>query len=249
MTWKPPLYEIISGLVDVRKLDDEQIAFVRANIERLGKQKMEVDDLEYQLRAMASMRRGLTADLLIMGSDISYFVITLRDDVVTVHPARNVPGLADSLVNRHRIDYRLPGEHYTLERLAEVEALAKRRNAADAPELIRYLRVANQPTPSEENLRLAVFDALAWHQTLPVREFLLEALETEPDFVAELLISVMHRQPYILEELPQRITEAWRAKNHRFARRMLAALIKNDDDRKHVAWAEESFPSLVRELT
>jgi hypothetical protein len=246
MAWKPTRFKIVAGLVDVRAFDEAGVAFVRKHIGKLAVW-VDLEDIEDQLRAMHQMNRTFSAELLITDTQGKDWVATLQDGVFATRPMREAPSIGERLLARAQVQYRRAGAGYTLDRLAQVEAIAALRDSADIAGLIEMLGVANQPTESEQALRRAIYDALSWHQPYDVREMLLAALASEPDEIADFLIEVMHRQDN-LDEYPERIDAAWRARDERLAKRLLAVLLKSDDDRKHLAWARASYPALIRKL-
>ena len=246
MTWAPPLYTIIAGVVDLRAFDDEGVAFVRANFKRMCAQKIELDDLEYQLRAMGQLRREFAVELLIRAPGREHYVVEGAGERFTNRVAK--PAEFVRLAERGQVHYRLPAHGYSVDRLAEVEAIARDRDPADVPALIDYLKFASQPTPSEEALRRAIYDALAWHATPAVREVLLRALASESDDMAACVIGLVYRQPELVDGLPARIDTASREGDERLATRLMEALLKSDDDGKHRAWATTNYPALVRRL-
>jgi hypothetical protein len=249
MTWKPPLYRIVAGVVDVRAFDDERLAFVRKNIQRLRTEPREIDDLEYELRAMTELHRTFTADLLLLGTNNELWVARCVNAVFTCQPRKHQRDLADRLAARDGIHYRLPADGYSLERLADVEAIARRHDPRDVPRLVDTLRYCNLPTPSEQELRRAIYDTLSTFDRPEARDTLLAALATEPDDIAALVIDRIYRHPSLLDGLPARIDAAWRPpRDERLAKRLLAALVRSDDEGKHLAWARANYPALVREV-
>jgi hypothetical protein len=245
VAWAPSLYTILAGVVDLRAFDDDGVAFVRANFKRLCAEKNDLDDLEYQLRAMCRLRREFAVELLIHTQKHEPYVIELAGERFTSRPAK--PADVNRLASRG-LHYRLPAHGYSVDRLAEVEAVARRRDRRDVPWLIDYLKYASQPTPSEEALRRALYDALAWHATEAVQDVLLRALASESDDMAACVIGLMYRQPALVAELPGRIDKAWRERDERLATRLMQALLKSDDEGKHRAWATSNYPALVRRL-
>jgi hypothetical protein len=81
-----------------------------------------------------------------------------------------------------------------------------------------------------------------------VRDVLLRALATEGDEVAGHVIEVLYRQETLIPELPARIDAAWRNREHRLATRLLAALVKSDDEGKYMAWARDNYKPVLRSL-
>jgi hypothetical protein len=246
MPWAPSLYTIVAGVVDLRAFDDDGVAFVRANFKRLGAEKLELDDLEYQLRAMGQLRREFAVELLIRTQKNVHYVVAMTDDRFTSRAASEAD--VNRYTSRGGVDFRLPAHGYSVDRLAEVEAVSRRRDPRDVAWLIDRLKLASQPTPSEEALRRALYDAMAWHDTPEVREVLLRSLASEGDDMAACVIGLVYRIPALVDQLPARIDTAWRARDERLATRLMQALLKSDDEGKHHAWATTNYPALVRRL-
>ena len=83
---------------------------MRANFKRLRAEPIELDDLEYQLRATAELRREFAAELLIEAKQ-KFFVVQFERNKFTSRPATESEALAH--VSRGDLHYRLPAHGYT----------------------------------------------------------------------------------------------------------------------------------------
>jgi hypothetical protein len=131
--------------------------------------------------------------------------------------------------------------------LEEVRELTKKRAAAPANRLLELLRGEGVgDTRHARDLRREIYSALSWIETDDIRDVLLAALQGEHDDVADSIGYVLWRQEALMAELPARIDAAVAAGDQAFAGRLLSALVRGDDERKHRKWVFANHRDLFR---
>jgi len=231
-------------IADVRKLDDESVAFVRRS---LHESITSIEDATEKLLVLGKTWPALAIDMLVQHAKhrrilrMSHGFVTNHDAHADEHKA-----LAGT-VFRYGRHFRLPPNGYTQERLDHVTELAKQFDYMLIPTLIEYLSYSTSGASLEDELRFATYDALTHYDTDEVRSLLVAALRTEPEHIAHSITDGLYRAPSMMMRLPELIDAAWKPpRDEQLARRLLRALVKGDAECAHKTWVLANYRVLLQ---